>query len=672
VVSLSRSLRGDVDWIVMKALDKNRARRYETVLGFAADIEHHLRHEPVAAGPPSAAYRFRKFARRNRGALTAIATTSVAVLIGFVTTAVGFQQASQEREVARQHERDAEAVTEFLTNMLSSVDPTLVPNGREISVLEVLDESSGKIAEDFSAHPLIEAQLHHVVGWVYHNLGEWTKAEPHLARALDVRQRELGEKHEDTLASMGALGWVYHNCSRFKEAEVYLRRTVQAAADSLGPDHQLTLEAMAQLGMTLWWGQSRYRDAEAILQDALERCGNTGADDVRFKVLIALGWLYQGRSNEQSERVRLEALEMSTKTHGRDHPYTLTAMHGLGTLYSLHMKGRCDEAERLNSLALEGRRRLLGTQNPHTIASMLNVACTRRCQRRYDDAEVLLLETLDLAERVLGPDSKDTLTILSILGTNFSDRGEHERAVEMHRRALAGRMTALGEGHSETIGSMGKLTWTYLQLVRYDDARPVLLQWLKNCRRTHREAHPSTIRARCDAVWLASRYERLGRHHDAVDMFNQALDGAGQIVATAATLDSLNDLVWDVVRHATLDARLYRAALLLAEQVVSLKPDSPNELNTLGIAQYRAGDYRKALVSLLQSAALSEDEGRRQAEDWAFIAMAHHRLGHHREADAAMRQLRELMQDRQQSSDDDASAFLREVEAVLQANREDG
>ena len=169
-------LRGDLDWIVMKALEKDRTRRYETASGLAADIQRHLEDEPVVASPPGAVYRFGKFARRNRLLLAASSVVVTAIVLGSAAAVVGLYAAraeaarALEAETQAKFDRDAaEAVTTYLSDMLSAVDPGR--DGRDVTVRRVLDQASATIGERFPDQPLVEARLRLTMGQTYYALG---------------------------------------------------------------------------------------------------------------------------------------------------------------------------------------------------------------------------------------------------------------------------------------------------------------------------------------------------------------------------------------------------------------------------------------------------------------------------------------------------------------------
>jgi serine/threonine protein kinase len=268
---LSKDVRGELDWIVMKALEKDRNRRYETASGFAADIERHLHVEPVEAGPPSAAYRFRKFARRNKAALIAGSVVAAALFLGLVGTtwqAIRATHAERVTQVQRDRALEAEklakteaaiarAANDFLNHdLLSQADPSISrdqyyndPSG-DLKLRTVLNRASSRIEGRFQDQPLVEAALRQTIGATYRNLGETDRALSHFRRAVELRRAQLGEEHPDTLTSMASLA----GASRDSDLT---RRVLEVRRRLLGKDHPDTLRSMYELA---WDVRERARE----------------------------------------------------------------------------------------------------------------------------------------------------------------------------------------------------------------------------------------------------------------------------------------------------------------------------------------------------------------------------------------------------------------------------
>src|SRR6202022_1797291 len=227
---------GDLDCITIKALEKARARRSGTPSELAADITRYLRNEPVVARPASRGYRLRKYVRRHR----VVVATAGALAILLVAFAV--MQAVQLRRITRERDR-ANRITDFMTNMFKVSDPSEA-RGNSITAREILDKASKDIDTGLAKDPELQAQMMNVMGMVYDSLALFSRAQPLLTRALDIRRRVLGPQNPETITSMDDLGWVLVEQGRYAEAEKLLSETLETSRRVLGPDHPNTLQAM--------------------------------------------------------------------------------------------------------------------------------------------------------------------------------------------------------------------------------------------------------------------------------------------------------------------------------------------------------------------------------------------------------------------------------------------
>jgi tetratricopeptide (TPR) repeat protein/predicted Ser/Thr protein kinase len=315
---LERELHGDLDCIAMKALEKDRTRRYGSPAELAADVGRHLRHEPVMAGPPSAAYRLRKFARRHRWGVAVAGLLTLTLVAG---TAVSTWQAVRATRAERRAVLEAQAaarVSDFLSDLFRVSEPSEA-RGSSVTARELLDKGAKQIESELREQPELQARLMHVMGRAYESLGLYDQGELLLERALETRRRVLGGDHPDTLASMHSLGIVYWREGRYGEAERLYRDTIEARRRVLGEEHADTLATMNNLA-ALYVAQGRDEEAEALHEKTLE---------ARRRVL------------------------------GSDHPETLKSMHNLaGVRFGL---GRVEEAEKLLQEVLKTQRGCSGT-----------------------------------------------------------------------------------------------------------------------------------------------------------------------------------------------------------------------------------------------------------------------------------------------------------------------
>jgi len=236
-------LRGDLDWITMKVLERDRARRYGTPSDLAADISRYLHHEPISARPASSAYKLRKYVRRHRfGA--AVGAALALLLAGF-----GVMQGLQLRRITRERDR-ANRITDFMVGMFKVPDPSEA-RGSKITAREILDKASNDIEAGLANDVEVQSQFMQVMAQTYVNLGLFARAHGLADRALENRRRGLGPTNRKTLESMTQLGWILDREGHDLEAEKLIRETLDLQRRVLGPEDPLTLETTDNLGIIL-------------------------------------------------------------------------------------------------------------------------------------------------------------------------------------------------------------------------------------------------------------------------------------------------------------------------------------------------------------------------------------------------------------------------------------
>ena len=419
--SLSRLLRGDLDWITMRCLEKERARRYDSAGALARDLARYLANEPVDAGPPSTGYRAMKFVRRHRAGVVAASLVAVTLLAAVTLTAWSLAQAVRERGVAQSRAAEAEAVTDFLSDMLASIDPAV--SGRDTSVREVLDQASQAIGSQLHDQPEVEARLRQTIGNAYGAIGLLEQADQHLAQALKILEGKLGAQHASTLRVLGNLGGLRFQQGRFAESELLSRRALEgfrSAGKTEDPDVLGVLNNLAQACE----GQGHLAEAAELQRAVLEGQRRVqGADHPHtLGALVNLAEIDEalGQTTE-AESLLLEAVDRWRQAYGEEHPGTLLAT---GNLAGLYLKlGRPGEAEALYRRELEVSTRVLGPEHPSTIGAMANLGLALLHQERTAEAETWFAKAWDLARRVLGEEHPSTLMIAVNLTTTYESLG---------------------------------------------------------------------------------------------------------------------------------------------------------------------------------------------------------------------------------------------------------
>ncbi|MBI3192005.1 MAG: tetratricopeptide repeat protein, partial [Pedosphaera parvula] len=268
-VKLSHQLRGDLDWIVMKCLEKDRARRYETANGLAADIKRHLAHEPVVARPPSTAYKFRKFVRRPKMAFGVGVTIATVLIMATLISTWQSVRARRAEALARQRLTESEAITRFLTEVFQSPHPAR--DGRSITVAETLGAAVTNLDRDLAIQPARRAHLQTTLGSTYEALGLHREAVPLHEKVLDYHQTALGPDHPDTLRAMYNVARSYSGAGRRNETLILAEQVRSGREKVLGREHPDTLRAMHMLALA-YINAGRLDEALKLNEEVLTLC----------------------------------------------------------------------------------------------------------------------------------------------------------------------------------------------------------------------------------------------------------------------------------------------------------------------------------------------------------------------------------------------------------------
>jgi non-specific serine/threonine protein kinase/serine/threonine-protein kinase len=484
VPALTRQLRGDADAIALKALEKDRARRYATPTELAADIGRYLRNELVTARPASAGYRARKYIRRHRLGV-AVAGAGVLLLIGFAIA-----QTVELRRITRERDR-ADRITEFMTGMFKVSNPSEA-RGNAVTAREILDKAAKDIDEGLAKDPELQAQMMHVMGNVYQSLGLYSRAESLLNHAVQIRRGILGARNTDTLKSMNDLAGVLNLESRYPEAEKLCRETVDAFRQELGSEHRDTLNSMALLANILN-NEGRYPEAEKLHREVVKAAKRVSGPQDKLTVTamqnLAIDLAYEGKYLDAEKAFR-ELLEIDRSTYGYDHPRALADLNNLAS--TLLQENRYAEAEKLYTEVLQAKRRVLGPEHPDTLISMGNLASVLRGGHRYAEAEKLLRETLEIQRRRLGSEHRSTLITMGRLARVLTNEGQYSEAGQLLRQSLETERQTLGPDHTDTLYTLQELGDLLKREKRYSEAEKVQRDTLQGRRRALGPRHPDT------------------------------------------------------------------------------------------------------------------------------------------------------------------------------------
>jgi serine/threonine protein kinase/tetratricopeptide (TPR) repeat protein len=457
-------IRGDLDWIVMKALEKDRTRRYETASELARDIDRHLKSQPVHARPPTRWYRFRRFARRNKIAFVAGSAVLGALLIGLAVSMWMFFQEKEARERALAAETKSRQIAQFLTDMLHAVGPS-VALGRDTTLLrELLDKTAERVGKDLKDHPEVEAALRGILGEVYNDLADYEKAAAMHRVALTIQKQLHGNEHPEVAKSLGNLAVVARAQGKLAEAETMQREALALQRKLFGNEHRDVAESLNNLAL-VFSDQGKLADAE-ILQREVVAMGRKRVRNEHSEMSESLGNLAISLSNlaitvrahrnlAEAETIQREALAIQRKLFGNNHPNVAASLSELANI--LGEQGKFADADNMEREALAMERKLFGNEHPNVANSLHNLAAMLARQHKLPEAETLLRDALAIQRKVFGEAHPDVAFSINTLANVLAEQSKPAEAEKLFREALAMRRKLLGNDHPDVLQSLNNL-----------------------------------------------------------------------------------------------------------------------------------------------------------------------------------------------------------------------
>ncbi|MBX3407587.1 MAG: serine/threonine protein kinase [Phycisphaeraceae bacterium] len=584
--SINRTLRGDIETIVGKALEKDKARRYQSAEALGSDIRRYLKDEPIAARPASTWYQAGKFARRNKVLVGGVAATFLVLVAGIIGVSLMLQRAleaeggltkqigettaalkkAQEAEAAERRRADElKQVSDFQEKMLAQVDPTTagvwltedvtrrlaaalekagVPEEERIAQVDafrqqwvkvnatdaarelidrtILRPAAKAIDEQFADQPLVDAQLRQALADRYRELGLYEAATPLQESALATRQGALGGEHPDTLASIGKKAGLLREQGRLSEAEAYVRSALDKCRRVLGNEHSNTLSCIGLMGQVLV-EQGRWMEAEPYFLEAMETSVRTlGADHTHTLVFVNNWGYWLHQAGRLAEAETYYLVVLEARRRVLGDEHESTLTAISNVGTVLRAQGRVGEAEPYYREVLEARRRVLGEEHPHTLISLQNMAVLLDEQKRVADAEQHYVEAIEMQRRVIGPRHPNTLTAMSNFAFFLRAHNRLSDAEARFREVLEHRREVLGNEHPETIASAHNLAGALLAQGRLQEAEPYYREAIEKRRRVLGEHHPATLTSVSNYGFLL---RTQGRYAEAEPLHRDALEG---------------------------------------------------------------------------------------------------------------------------------------------------
>ncbi|HWD18226.1 MAG TPA: serine/threonine-protein kinase [Verrucomicrobiae bacterium] len=499
--SLIRAVQGDLDWIVMKSLEKDRTRRYATANALAADIQHFLTGEAISARPPSTIYKFQKIVLRHRLLFSGLGVIALLLIVSLGFVSISLAKERQARREAQIQVAKSQQVTDFLEEMLRGVGPS-VARGRDTTIVrEILDKTAVTVGRDLTNQPVVEAELRNLIGQVYQKLGEFDESEKMLRAALLLNRRLTGPESEETAASLNELAETLRRKGNLHESESANREALEIRRNLFGPENLKVAASLNNLAY-VYRQQHRFTESEALTREALGirqkllgKDSLEAADSLRnLSILLA----DEGKPKE-SEAMAREVLAIREKVLGTDDPLVASSLDDVA--WAAGLNGKLTEAEGLEQNSLALKRKVLGDEHPAVAKSLFLLGQRMKQQGNLPLADAVLGAALSIQRKVLGDQNPDTLYTLRTLSWTFEGEGKWGDAEMADRAALASWRQMIGNDGPQAVTGLEDLVRVLLAQSKLSEAEQALDETLT----------PAFVRQKASVNLLVQRAEILGR-----------------------------------------------------------------------------------------------------------------------------------------------------------------
>jgi serine/threonine protein kinase/tetratricopeptide (TPR) repeat protein len=538
---LRRQLSGDLDTVMLKAIEREPDRRYDSVEQFADDVRRVIAGEPVKAKPPTWSYRTRRFVRRHRVAVAAAARVGLGIAGAAALLVRQSVVIARERDRAREAERrasldaaTANQVTDFLSGLFEVAGPDR-GGTKEVTAREMLDEGARRVRDGLGESPIVKARLLRAMGGAYMDMHQHARAEALLKEALEVRRHAGDAPDRDVFRTLQHLTRLRTYEGDMTGALAYSDQS-RVIAERLepvpGPYHA---DYLNTLGM-LQTQAGQYEDARRTFEQALPLAVAAGAlatDDPQpreGRVLHNLGGvLYElGRLEEAQARFAQAAAYFSRYASGsrEQASYEVGARSAQGLV--LRDLKRLDEARRALDEGVVLARQIYREPHPALATILNNLALAEQDQKDYAQADTHFREVLAIDRAVNGEKHADVAADLHNLGWFlYRYRGQADEGERLARQAVTLRTEVLGPRHPQTASSMRSLADILNGRGRPAEALPLYRQAYAIQSEVLPKGHRLTLSA---ALGLGEALTALGRRAEAASV----LDGAIRVARGAA------------------------------------------------------------------------------------------------------------------------------------------
>jgi serine/threonine protein kinase len=436
--ALIRTVHGDLDWIVMKAMEKDRTRRYPTAYGLALDIQRFLANEAVAARPPSKIYKLRKAAQRNKLLFTAAGVSALFLIVSLIVVSLALANERQARQKAVDASAKSQQVTTFLKDMLNGAGPRAA-QGQDTTMLRgILDQTAARIEKELTSQPEVQAETTGLIGRLYDQIGNSLKGEGMERAALAIRQRTFGPGSLEAAASLNDLGLVLMTQHKLPEAEKAHAQALAIRRRLLGDENRDTATSLNDLA-AVYRDQGNFTQAEPMAEQALRtRRKLLGDEDLD----VADSWrnlsiLYGSeRRWREAKETAEKVLTIRRAQLGPDHPFIPSALEDVA--WAASGLQQYDEAKRLDAEALVLRQQIFGDAHPDVARTLNALGQLLGQSGELATADAVLKATLSIQRKIVGEDDQAIIETLEALGKVLTNEGKPAQAEPILREALAG------------------------------------------------------------------------------------------------------------------------------------------------------------------------------------------------------------------------------------------
>ncbi len=605
-------VKGELEWIILKAIEKEQSRRYQSPLELSQDLERFLSNEALLAGPPSKWYRARKFIARNRleaGASLLVASTFLVAFILVVQGLIETRQAKDQAVIAKNaaiaEQQKSQQVIQLLGQFLTSVDPKVY--GKELKVIHLLESFSHELKQVKDRDIL--TNLYQIYADTYANLGEYQKSKSFFDLAL----ANIDADDRETYCTLQSRSYKNDLYLEKDGSELSIRNLLRSCKKSLGDHHPAVLSIRQVLALYFYFAGS-FEQAlqlnEELLNDRQRVLDDEHPDTLLTMTNLASSYAAVGRFQDAHE-LENKTLSARREKLGGEHPATLVSMSNFAVSFT--ELGRIEAALELNETVLKLQRKILGDDHPDTLRTMANLAGNYAGMGRNEDALALDRSVVEIHKKVLGEEHPDTLSYMSLLGYSFREVGKYEDARNLLETVVANSSRQLGEEHEITQGAKRELALTYTRLGRHNEAVELNESIVGANRKVFGERHPITLKA---MAMLAFSFSTLGRFQEAKELDEAVFNARKKLLG-----ERHPDTLWAQASLASShkDLGQFKEAMGLAESVFSMRKQTqgqqhPDTLWAVGdlACLYAVSDVSKSLLPI--------ETDRKDLNDYQYMA----------------------------------------------------